>query len=66
MKRIELTPARRRFIYRFLIALAAVAVVYGRMSHDEAAQWLGLAAVVLGGAGNVLADRNVPTSGGGE
>lgn len=57
----RLTPAQRRFIYRLLVALAAVAVVYGRMSQAEAAQWVGLAAIILGGAGNVLADRNVPT-----
>lgn len=50
-----ITPARRRWAYRVLVAGGAVAVGYGIVTSDELGLWLGLANVVLGG----LADANV-------
>jgi hypothetical protein len=51
-----LTPAVRGYIYRVLIAVGAIAAVYGWVSSDQVAQWLGLLAVVL----NVMPAANTP------
>lgn len=51
-----LTPEVRGYIYRVLIAVGAIAAVYGWVSSDQVAQWLGLLAVVL----NVMPAANTP------
>lgn len=50
------TPAVRGYIYRVLIAVGALAAVYGWVSSDQVAQIIGLAAVVL----NVMPAANTP------
>lgn len=51
-----LTPEVRGYVYRVLIAVGAIAAVYGWVSSDQVAQWLGLLAVVL----NVMPAANTP------
>lgn len=42
-----LTPARRRWLYAILVALAPLAVAYGIVEQDQAALWLAVASTVL-------------------
>lgn len=51
--------ATRAWIYRILVALGAVALVYG-VASDEVDVWLAVAAAVLTG-GNGLAAKNTST-----
>lgn len=53
-----MTPERRAYAYRILLALAAVAAGYGLLTDTEVALWLGVASAVLG---NGLASLNTPT-----
>lgn len=48
----------RAYIYRILIAVGAVALIYGLATSAEIAAWLGLAAVVL----NVMPAANTSTN----
>jgi len=41
-------PGVRGYLYRVLVAAAAVAAGYGIVTSEELALWLGLAATVLG------------------
>lgn len=50
----------RAWIYRILLALAAVAVGYGLITDAEAALWVGVGTAVLG---NGLATANTTTKG---
>ena len=50
----------RAWIYRILLALAAVAVGYGLITDAEAALWVGVGTAVLG---NGLAAANTTTKG---
>lgn len=50
------TPEVRGYIYRVLIAVGSIAAVYGWISSDQIAQWLGLLAVIL----NVMPAANTP------
>lgn len=48
----------RAWIYRVLIAAGVVAVVYGWLTNEQIAVWLGLAAAVL----NVMPAANTTTN----
>jgi hypothetical protein len=56
----SLTPARRKAIYRALVALGGLLVVYGLVGPDEVEAWLQVATAGLLLAGSGLADRNTP------
>lgn len=43
-----LTPPRRAWLYRVVVALVALAVIYGVVSGEEAAAWIAAAAAVIG------------------
>lgn len=53
--------ANRAYVYRVLVALGAVALLYGLLSKEEVATWLGVAAQVLSVGGNGLAAVNTTT-----
>lgn len=43
-----LTPARRAWLYRVVVAAAPLAVLYGVATETEAALWVGLALTLIG------------------
>lgn len=43
-----LTAPRRAWLYRVVVAVAPLAVLYGVLDDQAAALWLGVAATVLG------------------
>jgi membrane-bound ClpP family serine protease len=49
-------PKWRKYIYQILVALGALALIYGIASKEEVVGWLGLGASILG---NGLASANV-------
>jgi hypothetical protein len=49
----ELTPARRKYVYRVVTALLGMGVIYGLVSGEEAAGWGVVLMAVTG-----MADRN--------
>lgn len=53
------TEPVRAWIYRVLIAVGAIVGLYGWLSANEVAQWLGLAAVIL----NIMPTANTSTRG---
>lgn len=53
------SPKGRAYIYRVLVAAGPVALLYGLLSAEEIAVWLGLGATILSPAG-VLAAANTP------
>lgn len=55
-----MNEATRAYIYRVLIALGAVAVLYGLVTGEELALWLGVAAAAL----NIMPSVNTSTSAG--
>lgn len=56
---LNLTPARRKAIYRTLVAIGGVLAVYGLLGPDEVEAWLQVVSAALLVAGGGLADRNV-------
>lgn len=58
MNRYMPTPAVRAWIYGVLAAAAPLAVVYGLLTEQEVALWLGVVSAALG---NGLALLNTPT-----
>lgn len=61
MKLPKLTPARRKRLYEVGIAAAALAVVYGLASGQEADAWVAVLGAALG-----VARANVNDSDGGD
>lgn len=59
-----LTPARRRWLYAVLVALAPVLVIRGLVSRDEADLWLTVAEAALVVGGGLVAISHVPRGGG--
>lgn len=57
MDRYMPTPAMRAWIYGVLAAAAPLAVVYGLLTEQEVALWLGVISAALG---NGLALLNTP------
>lgn len=57
---MNLSEHTRAYIYRILVAVAAIATAYGVLASDEAPLWLALATAVLGG-GSALAATNTST-----
>lgn len=55
---MNLPESTRAWIYRVLVAVAALAVGYGLLTGEEAALWLAAASAVLG---NGLATANTST-----
>jgi len=53
-----LTTPRRAWLYRVLTAVGALAILYGLVSGEEAAAWLGLAVALS----NVTPAAHTPTS----
>jgi hypothetical protein len=53
------SPKVRTYIYRVLVAAGPVVLLYGLLSAEEIAVWLGLGATVLS-PGGVLAAANTP------
>lgn len=43
-----LTETRRAWLYRVLTAVAALAVVYGLISGEQAAAWIAVGAALIG------------------
>ena len=58
---MNLSEPTRAYIYRILVATAAVAVAYGLIEAENVELWLVLAVAILGG-GTGLAARNTSTS----
>lgn len=50
-------PAKRAYVYGILAAAGGIALVYGIVTAEELAAWLGLGASILG---NGLALANTP------
>jgi len=53
------SPKVRAYIYRCLVAAGPVVLLYGLLSAEEIAVWLGLGATVLS-PGSALAAANTP------
>jgi len=53
-------PRVRAYVYRVLAAAGPVALLYGWLTAEEIAVWLGLGATVLGTPAGALASANVP------
>jgi hypothetical protein len=45
---MNLTEAKRAYIYRVLVALVPILVAYGVVDSRQIAVWLGLASAILG------------------
>lgn len=43
-----LTPARRLWLYRVLLAALPLLIAYGALTADQAALWIAAAAAILG------------------
>ena len=56
------SPKVRSYIYRVLVAAGPVVLLYGLLSAEEIAVWLGLGATILS-PGGILADANTPKKG---
>lgn len=54
------SPEVRKYIYRVLIALGPVALLYGLVTDAELVVWFGLAETVLGSPIGALALANTP------
>jgi hypothetical protein len=54
-----MTETTRAWVYRGLLALVALAIVYGLVSQEQAAAWVGVVSAI---AGNGLATLNTSTS----
>lgn len=55
----HLTPARRKAVYRTLVAIGALLVVYGLVGPEEIEAWLAVANAALLAIGGGLASHNV-------
>jgi hypothetical protein len=55
---MTLPESTRAWLYRVMLALAAVAAIYGLASKDELVAWIGLGTALLG---NGLATANTST-----
>ena len=55
------TPEIRKYIYRVLVAVGPVALLYGLVTDAELIVWLGLAETILATPVGLLAAANVPT-----
>ena len=53
------SPKARAYIYRILVAAGPVVLLYGLLSTEEIAVWLGLGATILS-PGGALAAANTP------
>ncbi|WP_166985226.1 phage holin [Canibacter zhoujuaniae] len=53
-----MTYKRRQLIYRLSIALTALLVIYGVLTEEQAAAWIGLVAVGLGVPGLALSNMS--------
>jgi hypothetical protein len=53
------SPKARAYIYRVLVAAGPVVLLYGLLSTEEIAVWLGLGATILS-PGGALAAANTP------
>ena len=53
------SPKVRAYIYRVLVAAGPVVLLYGLLSAEEIAVWLGLGATILS-PGGALAAANTP------
>ncbi|ASZ72601.1 holin [Arthrobacter phage Nellie] len=51
------SPATRAYIYGILVAVGAIALVYGLVTEEQLAVWLGLGGSILGN-GLALANTN--------
>jgi hypothetical protein len=56
------SPKARAYIYRCLVAAGPVVLLYGLLTAEEIAVWLGLGATILS-PGGALAAANTPTKG---
>lgn len=57
---MKLTEAQRAWVYRVSLGIIAILVVYGFLTEEQAAAWVGL---VLAATGNGLAALNTSTKG---
>lgn len=57
-----MTARRRGYIYRIFLAVAALAIMYGLLTDEQAAAWIGLATAALGGNGLASANTSTNTS----
>ena len=55
-----MNEAQRAWAYRVMLALTALAVIYGVVSDEQAAGWVAVITAILG---NGLAAKNTPTGG---
>jgi len=53
------SPKARAYVYRVLVACGPVVLLYGLLSAEEIAVWLGLGATILS-PGGALAAANTP------
>jgi hypothetical protein len=53
-------PQVRQYVYRVLAAAGPVALLYGVLTAEQIAVWLGLAGTVLATPAGALAAANVP------
>lgn len=53
------SPKVRTYIYRVLVATGPAALLYGLLSAEEVAVWLGIGATILS-PGGILAAANTP------
>ena len=56
------SPKLRAYIYRCLVAAGPVVLLYGLLTAEEIAVWLGLGATILS-PGGALAAANTPKEG---
>lgn len=54
------SPEIRKYIYRVLVALGPVALLYGLLTDAEIAVWFGVAETILGSPIGALALVNTP------
>jgi len=59
--RIIPSPAVRAWIYRVIVALATVGVLYGIITPDQSTAWLEVAGAALGVISSGLALANTPS-----
>lgn len=55
-----MSEVTRAWVYRVLLAIVAVAVIYGLVTEEQAAAWVGVVSALVG---NGLATLNTSTKG---